>query len=81
MTVEYTAKFLKNYTDAPRAVQKSCDKQLLFLMNDLRHPSLHAKKYNEVQDIWQARVNDGWRLYFVIENEVYTLISMTPHPK
>ena len=50
-------------------------------MNDLRHPSLHAKKYDEARDVWQGRINDDWRFYFVIENDTYILISMTPHPK
>lgn len=81
MTIEYTDRFLKSYESAPRAVQKSCDKQLLFLLNDLRHPSLHAKKYDEARDVWQGRINDDWRFYFVIENDAYTLLSMTPHPK
>jgi hypothetical protein len=34
-------------------------------------PSLRAKKYDEAQDYWQARVNRDWRFYFTI----------IPHPK
>lgn len=81
MTIEYTDRFLKGYESAPKAVQKSCDKQLVFLLNDLRHPSLHAKKYDEAQDIWQGRINDDWRFYFIIEDNTYILIAMVPHPK
>lgn len=50
-------------------------------MKDLRHPSLRAKKYDEARDVWQARINDEWRFYFTIQNDIYILISMTPHPK
>jgi plasmid maintenance system killer protein len=32
----------------------------------LLHPSLHAKKYDEENDVWQARVNKDWRFYFTI---------------
>lgn len=45
------------------------------------HPSLQAKKYDEARDIWQARVNGGWRFYFRIEGDVYHLIDISPHPK
>jgi len=47
----------------------------------LRHPSLRAKKYDEARDIWQARINSGWRFYFKIEEDVYYLLDVIPHPK
>ena len=55
----------------------SCDT----LAANIRHPSLHAKKYDEVRDIWQARVTLGWRFYFRIEGDAYHLIDIIPHPK
>ena len=48
---------------------------------NLRHPSLHAKKYDATRDIWQARVTRGWRFYFQIEGDTYTILSLIPHPK
>ena len=42
--------------DAPPAVRKAFRKQLAFLENDLRHPSLRAKKYDVAKNRWQARV-------------------------
>ena len=50
-------------------------------LNNLRHPSLHDKKYDEVQGIWQARVNGGWRFYFTIEGDAYRFHDIIPHPK
>lgn len=38
-------------------LQASVDKQLAFLLRDLRHPSLRAKKYNESLGVWQGRIN------------------------
>jgi mRNA interferase RelE/StbE len=77
----YTERFRRSYTDAPAAIQKRCDKQLAFLAEDLRHPSLRAKKYDAVRDIWQARVNDDWRFYFMIRGDLYYLIDIISHPK
>ncbi len=68
-------------TDAPTAVQRAFKKQLRFLAGNLHHPSLHAKKYNEAQDLWQARVNRDWRLYFTIVGDTYRIEDVIPHPK
>jgi len=62
-------------------VQKACDKQLELLIQNPRHPSLRAKKYDESRDIWQARVNRDWRFYFAIEDDTYYLIDVMSHPK
>ena len=51
------------------------------LLSNLRHPSLRAKKYNEGENKWQARVTGDWRFYFTIEDDVYILQDITPHPK
>jgi plasmid maintenance system killer protein len=51
------------------------------LLQDLRYPSLRAKKYNEAEDLWQARVNKDWRFYFTIEDDTYILAGIIPHPK
>ncbi|HLC41949.1 MAG TPA: hypothetical protein VJO34_10045 [Methylomirabilota bacterium] len=51
------------------------------LLQDLRHPSLRAKKHDEANDIWQARVSRGWRFYFQIHGDTYVILSVRPHPK
>lgn len=51
------------------------------LEQHLRHPSLRAKKYDESLDLWQARVNAGWRFYFFIRDDVYYIVDIIPHPK
>ena len=49
--------------------------------HNLQHPSLRAKKYDESEDLWQARVNDDWRFYFTIAGDTYTITNITAHPK
>ena len=77
----YSERFQKSFNAAPKAVQKACDKQLDFLVKNLHHPSRHAKKYDENQDLWQARVNRPWRFYFLIQGDIYYLVDIIPHPK
>jgi plasmid maintenance system killer protein len=62
-------------------VQREFGKQLGNLLRDLRHHSLQAKKYDAAQGIWQARVKGGWRFCFRIEEDLYHLLDITPHPK
>lgn len=65
----------------PLDVRKAFFKQVKFLERNLRHPSLRAKKYDESQDLWQARVNKDWRFYFLILDGVYYIVNIIPHPK
>ena len=67
--------------DAPADVRKAFFKQVTFLAGNLQHPSLHAKKYDESRDRWQARVNKNWRFYFSIVDDTYIIRDIVPHPK
>ena len=81
MKLVYTLQFKKNFRNFPRQTQKKFGKQAKYLITDLRHPSLHAKKYDEKRHIWQARVDRDIRFYFIIESESYILLAIQHHPK
>lgn len=81
MELLYSDRFKKSYKNAPERVRKAFAKQVAYLLSDLRHPSLHAKKYDESLNLWQARVDRSWRFYFLIEDDRYFLVDITEHPK
>jgi len=81
MKLRFHPRIAAQLADAPSAVRKAFDKQVGLLAENLRHPSLRAKKYDEANDVWQARVTKGWRFYFQIEGETYTILSVRTHPK
>lgn len=81
MRLLYTERFRRSYESAPPAVQRAFDRRAALLVENLRHPSLRAKKYDEARDIWQARVTRDWRFYFHIEGDAYYLIDIISHPK
>ena len=60
--VDYLPRALKALEDAPVEVRKALFKQIRFLEQNLLHPSLHAKEYDEIKDPWQARMNRDWRI-------------------
>ncbi len=81
MKIYVTPKAKRDYEDLPVRLQRAVDKQLDFLLNNMRHPSLRAKKYDESNDIWQGRVNEDYRFYFRIVGEEYRILRIIPHPK
>jgi mRNA-degrading endonuclease RelE of RelBE toxin-antitoxin system len=81
MKLRFTERADNDYADLPVVIRKVFAKQLRFLLANLRHPSLHAKKYSEDRDVWQGRVTRGWRFYFKIEEDEYVILSIIPHPK
>ena len=81
MTIVLSNRAADAIADAPAAVQKAFYKQLGCLAANLNHPSLRAKKYDEANDIWQARVNMTWRFYFKIEDDTCLITDVIPHPK
>jgi len=82
MKVDYNnPRVVDQLRDAPESVRKAFFKQIRFLADDIQHPSLRAKKYDESRGIWQARVNRDWRFYFLIENDTYIVLDVIRHPK
>ncbi len=81
MRLILTRQFEEDYASAPIEVQKAFDKQGRLLLQNLRHTSLRAKKFDESRGLWQARVNRAWRFYFTIEGDAYLLHTIIAHPK
>jgi hypothetical protein len=52
MKFQWTSHFIRAYRKAPKEIQAAFDKQSLFLLQNLQHPSLRAKKYDESKDRW-----------------------------
>jgi len=72
MNVQLSQRVIEQLAAAPPSVQKAFIKQINSLARNLGHPSLHAKKYDEGEDLWQARINQDWRFYFTITNDIYS---------
>jgi hypothetical protein len=81
MRLAYTERFVRSYAATPSEIQKAFDRKADLLVQNLRHPSLRAKKYDVSRNLWQARITLGWRFYFTIEDDIYYLVDITPHPK
>lgn len=80
MKFSLTARAFREYNSLSPSMQARVDKQLAFLLRNLQHPSLHAKKYEESKDIWQARATKSYRFYFRIGGDTYKILSIISHP-
>jgi len=74
-----TKPFDREFKKFSKEIQDVFEKQINFLLQDIRHPSLRAKKYDEGTDIWQARVTKNVRFYFRLEADVYILLNIRKH--
>ena len=74
-----TPRFDRAFKKFSPEIHKAFRKQVIFLLRNIRHPSLRAKKYDESLGIWQARVTDNVRCYFAIENDLYVFIDIEKH--
>lgn len=81
MKIRFSPQGDRDYDVLLPALRRAADKQFGFLIKDIRHPSLHAKKYDEARDVWQARINKSWRFYFQITEDIYWIVRIIPHPK
>ena len=73
--------FEKLLEASPPEVQRAFLKQKRLLLVNIRHPSLHAKKYGGDDNLWQAWVNSNWRFYFTIHPGFYYIEYIKKHPK
>ena len=81
MRVELSRRAARDLDDLPSRLQATVGKQLALLAENIRHPSIQAKKYDEGNDIWQGRVNRNYRFYFQIVDDAYRILMIIPHPK
>ena len=74
-----TDRFKKLYLKLPEAIRKKAKRQLRALAEDVRHPSLHAKRIQGREDIWEARVDIHHRMTFHLTRERVILRAVGPH--
>lgn len=84
MKLHPTEQFSDDYERLPERLQRQADKALDLLLQNLRHPSLRAKKMEgerdpEGRDMWEARASRSYRFTFAIAGDTYILYRIGPH--
>jgi len=81
MKLQWTKPFAKNYQKLPQHIQRLTNQKLGFLLENLNHPSLRAKKCKGKKDLWEASITMNYRLTFHIEGDTYVLRNIGTHTK
>ena len=74
----FTPSFNKQYKKLPVNLQRKFTKQLMYLVENYRHPSLRAKKMGGVNK-FEARIDRHNRFTFQIEGNQMILRNIGPH--
>jgi mRNA interferase RelE/StbE len=67
--IDRTDSFLKDYGNLPKDIQERVEKAISLLVDNLRHPSLRARKIQSAKGIWEASVTMSYRMTFKILKE------------
>lgn len=78
MKIEFSKRAEKGYKKLPRKLQLKADRQLAYLINNYRHPSLRARKMGG-SNIFEARIDMHYRFTFQIEEEEIHILTLGPH--
>jgi len=62
--LESSQRFKDAYLDLPPEIQAKVKKALRLLAENLRHPSLQTKPIHGVQGIYEARVDQNYRMTY-----------------
>jgi mRNA interferase RelE/StbE len=77
-----TETFIKGYENLPPHIQKKAKKAIRFLANDPRHPSLRSKPVEGAKGIFEARVDQSYRMtYERLEDDVLIMRVVGEHDK
>ena len=79
MRLTRTDPFKRSYQKLPKFIQKKTNRILLLLADDLRHPSIRAKKIQGAGDVWEGRIDKFHRFTFEIRDSEILLRSIGSH--
>ena len=79
MQFKTTLRFEKSFEILPKPIKKKFYKQIHLLLSNMRHPSLHAKKVQGSDGIWEARIDYKYRFTFSISQRIIILRVIGNH--
>lgn len=79
MNYRRSERFKRSFKKLSPVIREAFYKQIQYLLANLQHPSLRAKKYDESIGLWQGRVTRNVRFYFLIEGDRYILVDIEKH--
>lgn len=79
MRIFTSDKFDRNFLRLPKNIQEKAKKKIKILATDMGHPSLRVKKMKDRSNVWEARIDNFYRLTFWWEKDSLTFRTIGPH--
>ena len=70
MKLRRSCSFQKQYAKLPESIRKKLKRHLIYLIRDICHPTLQAKKMVNGESIWEARIDLHYRFTFQIKDNL-----------
>ena len=79
MPIKTSARFDEHYERLPRLIQLKVDKALRFLDADFRHPSLRSHPVQRHPGVFEAYVDDKYRMTFERHGDTLIMRNVDNH--
>jgi mRNA-degrading endonuclease RelE of RelBE toxin-antitoxin system len=79
MPLELTDRFVRAYERLPKHIRTKVQKALRLLEADFRHPGLRAKRMQGTGGIYEARVDQKYRLTYQRRGDWLIVRNVGPH--
>jgi hypothetical protein len=79
MPIEFTNRFVRQYNRLSVTIQNKVDKALRLLDNDFRHPGLRSHPVERAPGIFEAYVDDKYRMTFERQGVTFILRNVDNH--
>jgi hypothetical protein len=79
MPVEYSTRFAGKYAKLSTEMQRKTDKALGFLNSDFRHPGLHSHPIKTYPGVFEAYVDEKYRMTFERRGNVLIMRNIDNH--
>jgi hypothetical protein len=79
MPLELTGRFQRKYSRLPLFIQLKADKAIEFLEANFRHPGLRSHPVTSIPGIFEAYVDNKYRLTFERRGDTFILRNIDNH--
>ncbi len=79
MKLQFSGPFSRDYERLPAHIKERVNKQVELLSANPSHPSLRLKKMRRPDNIWEARLTQGYRITLQIAGDVAFLRRIGTH--
>jgi hypothetical protein len=79
MLIKTSERFDQHYERLPPTIRNKADKAMRLLAADFRHPSLHSHPVKSHPGVFEAYVDDKYRLTFERQGDIFIMRNVDNH--